>query len=50
MADHYGVMKNTELDENEIRRIAAEIEQKYIDLPDDVWHKITHILASRANT
>ena len=43
-------MKNKELDENAIRQIAAQIEQEYMHLPDDVWHKITHILASRANT
>lgn len=43
-------MKNTtELDENEIRKIAAEIELDYIELSDSDWHKILEVLSARAN-
>ena len=43
-------MKNTtELDENEIRKIATEIELDYIELSDSDWYKILEVLSARAN-
>ena len=42
-----GEMK--ELNEIDIRQIAARIEQEYMHLSDSDWYKIVQILAKRAD-
>lgn len=37
------------MNENEIRKIAAEIEARYIELSDDDWYKIVQVLVKRAD-
>ena len=38
-----------ELNEIDIRQIAARIEQEYMHLSDSDWYKIVQILAKRAD-